>query len=240
MSKRSALLLFACTVVCTPAPPPAPAIADPETSFAVAAYGDSLTANGGGVLGWPAHLPQPAWTVYNGGFSGETGMAGVSRPLNQMQTLVDGYDVVVLWWGTNDVWNRFLDDLTPEALLPGLIADPATAIEHEELVDRLGDAIETLRGAGLAVIQVWPPPPLYEPADPMTDQERGAIRLGRLLDDMRDRAESHGARFVDLYTAFSDAPATHYRDSVHLSAEGAEEAAAILEAEIRALLPGAP
>jgi lysophospholipase L1-like esterase len=243
MSRRVALLVFACTVVCTPTPPPpAPVIVDPETSFAVAAYGDSLTANGGGVPGWPSHLPQPAWTAYNGGNPNEAGMEGASRPLNQIQTLVDGYDVVVLWWGTNDVWNRFLDDLTPEHLRPGLIANPGSAIEHDELVDRLGDAIETLRAAGLPVVQVWPPPPLFEPADPMTEQERGAIRLGRLLPDMRARAESHGARFVDLYTEFDqiETPGAYYRDSVHLNELGAMLAAALIEAEIRDLLPAAP
>ena len=192
----AAVVLFALSCQeSTPRPPSASSAA-----FAVAAYGDSLTHGGGaGPSGWPRYL-RSDWVRFNGGIDNEravpkrtgsqTLITGTLRPTSapDLSTLAATWDVVVLFWGTNDVvYPGYADELSdPASVLAA--NDPIT---DEDVMGSLEGAVITLRATGLRVIVVWPPPLLEGYPD-------GSIANQRLLRIRNSPAPAHRSAPCDV------------------------------------------
>lgn len=193
----------------------------PPTDFGISGYGDSLMT-GGAILpaadvSYLAHVP-PEWSTSNRAVYGEQLVHGTRRLAADVPTLVErDVEVVVLMWGTNDVYSPFWEEG------PGGTRDTMLA--------SLADVLDALTSAGVAVVVAFPPPTL-------DDSETGIVanlRMEELVPLFAAVAEDRGARFVDLRAAVLAHPEPErlLPDGIHPGREGDAFLAAALEPAIR-------
>jgi lysophospholipase L1-like esterase len=143
----------------------------------------------------------------NKGASGEFGIDGAVRVQNDVPTLIqNGVDVVVLMWGTNDVYSPIYEEMGPTWW-------------RDELVTRLDQAVDVLQAAGISVVLAFPPPNV----DPSDAGVLANVRLQDLLPILSSQMSQRGVPFVDLFDAVLAAPDPSpffESDGVHLTEWG--------------------
>jgi lysophospholipase L1-like esterase len=216
---RATSLAFLLSAACAPAKDAFP----PASSFCVAGYGDSLTLGRTPAESYLTHLPAD-WGPTNRGNSGEFGIGGQARLRAAIPDLIaHGVDVVVMMWGTNDVYSP-------------LYEDQGTSW-RDELVAETAASLDQLAAAGITPILVVPPP-LFE----ASEQGRLAdVRIADLEPLLAAEASARGVAFVDLFAAFlaEPDPSPYFEaDGVHLTADGAAFVASQIEPAVTPIYDG--
>lgn len=241
--------IAAVSLACTPeasVDPPQPGLAP---GFTVAAYGDSLTRSYSGES-WTANLPEE-WGRIVRGVLDEPALVGTARLEHDIDsgllTSVEDVEVLVLFWGANDVaragWldlplgvtaaEYYADQVENHGLDPELAADYAAASESvTDVRNRLLVSIGRARAAGIDVVLVSPPPR----ADPESILNP---RIAALASALCDAAAQEGVTCIDLYEAFTShaggPTALLEADGTHIGPSGRLLIASLVGAAIQPL-----